>query len=161
MREESKTETMTRKSFLSHLKELLINILIPSMYLIPLAVAFFSPKDFGFGYPEIIPAALAVGLAGVALLILSIIHLGKSLTVLPRADRLVTHGVYRYLRHPIYIGLTMTILGLIVASGSLFGLVFLFSVVIPLNIARARMEERALLKKFGGEYKAYQSNTWF
>jgi len=104
---------------------------------------------------------LAVGLAGVTLLIAAIIHLGKSLAVLPRADRLVTRGVYRYLRHPIYIGLTMTILGLIVASGSLFGLVFLFVVVVPLNIARARLEERALLKKFGGEYKTYLSNTWF
>ena len=161
MREESKTETMSAQSFISHMKELLINILIPSMYLVPLAAAFFSPKDFGFGYPEIVPTALAIGLAGAALLILSIIHLGKSLTVLPRADRLVTHGVYRYLRHPIYIGLTMTILGLIVASGSLFGLVFLFVVVVPLNIARARLEERALLKKFGGEYKTYLSNTWF
>jgi len=52
--DDSKTQTIKRKSFVSDLKELLINILIPSMYLIPLAVAFFSPKNFGFGYPEIV-----------------------------------------------------------------------------------------------------------
>lgn len=160
MKETIKTEARTEQTFLSHVKELLIIILIPSMYLIPVAVAFFSPKNFGFGHRWIVPVALGVGLVGLALVILSIIHLGKSLAVLPGSNRLVTRGVYRYLRHPIYIGLTMTIFGLVVASGSVFGLGFLFVVVIPLNIVRACLEEKALRKKFGKEYEAYRAGTW-
>jgi protein-S-isoprenylcysteine O-methyltransferase Ste14 len=80
---------------------------------------------------------------------------------MPGADHLVIRGVYKYLRHPIYIGIIFTILGLTVASGSVFGLIFLFVIVIPLNILRAYFEEKALLKKFGKEYEVYKSKTLF
>ena len=136
-----------------------LNILIPSMYFIPVAGAFFLPKNFGFGYPFIVPAALGIGLAGLALWILGTINMGKSLAVLPGADRLVVRGIYKYIRHPIYIGINFTILGLTVASGSTFGLAFLIIVVIPLNIVRARFEEKALLKKFGKDYETYRAKT--
>ena len=138
-----------------------LNIVLPSMYFIPVAAAFLLPQNFGFGYPGLVPAALAVGLAGLALWILGTIYLGKSLAVLPGADRLVVRGIYRYVRHPIYIGIVFTILGLTVASGSSFGLTFLIVAVIPLNIVRARFEEKALLKKFGKDYEAYLSRTLF
>ena len=136
-----------------------LNILIPSMYGIPVAAAFFMPKNFGFGYAFLVSPALGVGLAGLALWILGTINLGKSLAVLPGADRLVVRGIYKYVRHPIYIGIVFTILGLTVASGSAFGLAFLLVAVIPLNIVRARFEEKALLKKFGKDYETYLART--
>ncbi len=138
-----------------------LNILLPSMYFIPVAAAFVLPKNFGFGYPGLVPAALAVGLAGLGLWILGTINLGKSLAVLPGADRLVVRGIYRYVRHPIYIGIVFTILGLTVASGSTFGLTFLIVVVIPLNIVRARFEEKALSRKFRKDYASYRAGTFF
>lgn len=136
-----------------------LNILLPSMYFVPVAAAFFLPKNFGFGYSYLVPVALAIGLAGLILWIIAMVNLGKSLAVMPGADRLVIRGVYKYLRHPIYIGIIFTILGLTVASGSVFGLTFLIVIVIPLNIARAHFEEKALLKKFGKEYEVYKSKT--
>ena len=126
-----------------------MNILLPSMYLVPVAAAFFLPKNFGFGYPFLVPVALGIGLAGLILWIIATVNLGKSLAVMPGADRLIIRGVYKYLRHPIYIGIIFTIFGLTVASGSAFGLTFLVVVVIPLNIARAYFEEKALLKNSG------------
>ena len=107
-----------------------------------------------------VPVALAIGLAGLSLWIIAMVNLGKSLAVMPGADRLVSRGVYKYLRHPIYIGIIFTILGLMVASGSVFGLWFLVVIVIPLNIVRAYFEEKALLKKFGKEYEIYKSQTF-
>ena len=148
-------------SALSRKKASWLNILIPSMYFIPVAAAFILPKNFGFGYPQLVPAALSVGLAGLAVWIFGMINLGKSLSVLPGADRLVVRGIYKYFRHPIYIGIVFTILGLTVASGSAFGLASLIAVVIPLNIVRARFEEKALLRKFGKDYEAYKAKTLF
>lgn len=137
-----------------------LNILLPSMYFVPVAAAFFLPQNFGFGYSFMVPVALAIGLAGLSLWIIAMVNLGKSLAVMPGADRLVSRGVYKYLRHPIYIGIIFTILGLMVASGSVFGLWFLVVIVIPLNIVRAYFEEKALLKKFGKEYEIYKSQTF-
>jgi protein-S-isoprenylcysteine O-methyltransferase Ste14 len=138
-----------------------LNLLVPFLYMFPLLVAWFSPKNFGFGYPQLVNVSLAVGITGLLLWMLSMIHLGKSLAVLPGADTLVAHGVYRYIRHPIYVGITLTLLGLLFACGSVFGMVYLVVVVIPLNLFRARQEEQALAEKFGEHYLQYRNKTWF
>jgi protein-S-isoprenylcysteine O-methyltransferase Ste14 len=138
-----------------------LNLLVPFLYMFPLLVAWFSPKNFGFGYPQLVNVSLAVGITGLLLWMLSMIHLGKSLAVLPGADTLVAHGVYRYIRHPIYVGITLTLLGLLFACGSVFGMVYLVAVVIPLNLFRARQEEQALAEKFGEHYLQYRNKTWF
>ncbi len=72
---------------------------------------------------------------------------------------LVTHGVYRWIRHPLYttgIALILAI-GLMAANWLilLFGLIALVSirlVVVP-------VEERALLRTFGDEYRDYMQRT--
>ncbi len=71
---------------------------------------------------------------------------------------LVTSGVYRYIRHPVYCSLLLLIwgaflkrpsslAGAVAAVGSLF------------TVATARVEERENLEKFGTEYQAYRSKT--
>ncbi len=134
---------------------------VPLLYLLALAIAWFAPKHFGFGFRPLIYAGLTVGLSGVALWTVAMVHLGKSLAVLPGGDRLVTHGVYQYLRHPVYLGIDMTLFGLFLAVGSAYGMIYFFVVVLPLNIIRSRLEEKALLKKFGDPYQTYRQHTWF
>ncbi len=146
---------------LSPAKAAVFTVLVPSLYLLALAVAWFSPKHFGFGIRPLVYVGLAVGLSGVALWIVAMIHLGKSLAVLPGGERLVTHGVYHYLRHPVYLGIDMTLFGLFLAVGSAVGMIYFFVVVLPLNIIRSRLEEKALLKKFGDQYQTYLQHTWF
>ena len=137
-----------------------LNLLVPFLYLLPLIVAWFSPKNFGFGYSQLVGPSLAVGMMGLLLWILAMLHLGKSLAVLPGAESLVARGVYRYIRHPIYVGITLTLLGLLFACGSVFGMAYFFVVVIPLNLFRARQEEKALAEKFGDHYLQYRDKTW-
>ena len=76
-------------------------------------------------------------------------------------ERLVTRGVYRYLRHPVYMGIDMTLFGLFLAVGSTVGMIYFFVVVVPLNIIRSRLEEKALLQKFGDAYNTYRQRTRF
>jgi protein-S-isoprenylcysteine O-methyltransferase Ste14 len=146
---------------LSPAKAAVFTVLVPSLYLLALAVAWFTPKHFGFGQRELVYVGLAVGLSGVVLWIVAMIQLGKSLAVLPGGDRLVTQGVYRYLRHPVYLGIDMTLFGLFLAVGSTMGMVYFFVVVLPLNMIRSRFEEKALLRKFGDPYETYRQHTWF
>ncbi|PIQ96312.1 MAG: hypothetical protein COV67_10160 [Nitrospinae bacterium CG11_big_fil_rev_8_21_14_0_20_56_8] len=146
---------------LSSNQRFFLNVIIPSMYLVPLVGAFLLPKHFGFGFTPLIYFGLAIGAAGMLLWIGAMFSLGPRLAVLPGASDLVTRGVYRYLRHPLYVGIVLALLGLFLACGSIFGLAFLVLGVVPLNVARARWEDRALQEQFGEAYATYRRRTWF
>jgi protein-S-isoprenylcysteine O-methyltransferase Ste14 len=66
--------------------------------------------------------------------------------------QLVREGVYRYLRHPAYASMTLEIIALPLAANSYYTLAFAVAVFVPLLVIRLRLEERALVEKFGEEY---------
>lgn len=142
-------------------KELALNILIPSLYPAGLAIMWLAPMDFGFGHRPVVYAGFTIGLMGLTLWILGMVSLGNSLAVLPGAKLLVQRGLYRFLRHPIYTGISMAFLGLCLCLGSTWGTIYLVAVVLPLNFIRARLEERAMRAQFGEDYAHWRSKTWF
>ena len=146
---------------LSSNQRFLLNILVPSLYLLPLVFAYLGPISFGFGYDELVYSGLSVGAVGLILWILAMLTLGPSLAVLPGTVRLVTRGVYRYLRHPVYVGIVLTLSGLFLACGSTICLAYVLVVVIPLNIFRARTEEQVLREQLGESYQHYCDTTFF
>ena len=99
-------------------------------------------------------------MAGLAIWVSGMASLGKALRVLPEANSIVARGVYRFIRHPIYIGIIFTHLGLFFACGSAFGIIYTFFLIIPLNIFRAYLEEKAMFAKFGERYRSYHNSTW-
>ena len=151
---------------LSANQRLALNIFVPLLYFIGLVMAWFAPKYFGFGYRQLVYTGLSIGLSGLLLWMLSMAHLGDSLKVLPnqsdsQRDVLVMKGVYKYLRHPLYVGITLTLFGLFLACGSTLGMIYLFVIVVPLNLFRANLEEKALSEQFGESYRAYRDKTFF
>ena len=145
---------------LSSNQRFLLNILVPMLYLFPLVFAYLRPKNFGFGFRELVYAGLSVGAVGVLLWMAAMWSLGSSLAVLPGTDKLVTKGLYRIFRHPVYIGIVLTLTGLFVACGSVPSLVYVLVVVIPLNIFRAKAEEKVLLEQLGPAYQQYKDSTF-
>jgi protein-S-isoprenylcysteine O-methyltransferase Ste14 len=137
------------------------DLLIPSLYLLPLLIVFFLPKNFGFGNESLVPFSLAIGISGLTIWIAGMTCLGKALKVLPDANSIVAKGIYRFIRHPIYIGIVFTHFGLFFACGSKFGMIYTFFLIIPMNIIRAQLEEKALFSKFGDRYRSYHESTWF
>ena len=75
-----------------------------------------------------------------------------------RFDGIVKHGVFRIIRHPLYLGSMLFILGLAFATFSLasFGV---FLIIFCFYDFIARYEEKILESKFGDEYKSYKENT--
>lgn len=144
---------------LSSNQKFFLNILVPLLYLFPLVFAYLGPKNFGFGFRGLVYAGLSVGAVGVLLWMAAMWSLGSSLAVLPGTDQLVSKGVYRVFRHPVYIGIVLTLTGLFVACGSVPCLVYVLVVVIPLNIFRARAEEKVLLEQWGSAYQHYKDST--
>ena len=82
-----------------------------------------------------------------------------SSTLVIREDhQLITHGVYRFTRHPIYLGAGMICIGVPVYASSLYGLLVM-SALLPLALNRIRIEERMLTEEFGDAYRAYSEAT--
>lgn len=69
-------------------------------------------------------------------------------------QELVVRGPYRIVRHPIYTGVLMAVLGTAIISGQLRAFLGLMLVVIGISIKILR-EERALRQHFGEGYEEY------
>jgi protein-S-isoprenylcysteine O-methyltransferase Ste14 len=68
---------------------------------------------------------------------------------------LVTSGVFRWLRNPMYVGLALLVAGIGVALASDWTLVMLLPGAAILHYGVVRREERYLTAKFGEAYRRY------
>ncbi len=68
--------------------------------------------------------------------------------------RLVTHGPYAYMRHPMYLGLLLAALGGLLLYRT-WTLVFLLSNALAVIAFRGRREEQALAAEFGEQWQEY------
>jgi 2-amino-4-hydroxy-6-hydroxymethyldihydropteridine diphosphokinase len=94
--------------------------------------------------------------AGVAAMEASRRALGTNLTAFPQpreGTTLVDHGIYRFVRHPIYTGVVTSLVGASVLAGSIGGGVVALLLLVFFN-AKASVEERALAIAVPG-YGAY------
>jgi protein-S-isoprenylcysteine O-methyltransferase Ste14 len=103
---------------------------------------------------------LALGVIGLAGVILARYTLGRSFSVRAKATALVTTGIYSRISNPIYISAEILLIGIVIMLRNLW-LLALLIVIIPMQIWRARREARVLEEKFGEEYREYRRRTWF
>jgi protein-S-isoprenylcysteine O-methyltransferase Ste14 len=104
---------------------------------------------------------VGVLIAGVALLAWTLLRLGTNLTdtVVTRQEHtLVTHGPYRWVRHPFYDAMALFIVAFALIAANWFILVT-GAIVFLLLAIRSRTEEALLSSRFGESYRAYQKST--
>jgi protein-S-isoprenylcysteine O-methyltransferase Ste14 len=70
---------------------------------------------------------------------------------------LVTSGIYRYTRNPMYLGMALAYAGLSVFADSLIALLGLPVALAVMHYGVIAREERYLEQKFGAEYRSYKS----
>jgi protein-S-isoprenylcysteine O-methyltransferase Ste14 len=75
------------------------------------------------------------------------------------AHELIQHGPYRHIRHPIYTGLLLAILGSALATGQVRSLA-VFAIALVGFWVKSRAEERVMQREFGERYTAYRASTW-
>jgi protein-S-isoprenylcysteine O-methyltransferase Ste14 len=103
----------------------------------------------------------AIMVIGFTLLLIAQFTLRRSYssTLVIREDhQLITHGVYRFTRHPIYLGAIMVSIGVPVYASSLYGLLVMSALILVL-LNRIRIEERILTEEFGDAYRTYTEAT--
>lgn len=113
------------------------------------------------------PTAKWIGLvvlySGMALVLWAALHLRSAIMgrVAPVLDRLIVGGPYRRLRHPVYLGMTIAMIGAMVALRSGYGLLAVALLFLPVEVARARREEEALEWRFGTRWQDYVAEAGF
>ena len=104
---------------------------------------------------------IALVVAGLIIRVVAAVTLRRfySSTLVIRSDhQLITHGIYRFVRHPIYLGVLVSVIGMPVVASSLVGLLIML-ILIPVILNRIRLEERMLAAEFGDSYRAYKKTT--
>ena len=71
---------------------------------------------------------------------------------------LITSGIYRYVRHPIYGGMWLMGCGMLLVAGSLTVVIYI-PVVMTALVPLARREEKLLTDTFGLHYSAYMKTS--
>jgi protein-S-isoprenylcysteine O-methyltransferase Ste14 len=108
-------------------------------------------------------SAIAISLIISAILVsqIAIRTLGKFFDRLAiKSDhRLVTEGVYGFVRHPIYTSYILLFVGFCTLLQSIWGFSLLFAVCVVWFGNRIGIEERMLLDRFGDEYQSYCQQT--
>lgn len=130
-------------------------ILIGLLILVP--ASGLNTGAFTFFFSAV---SIVLLLAGFVILGLSALALGKSLTPHPIPGKnavLVTDGLYRYVKHPIYSGLLLAAVGLTIAGGFFPHVLFFVALVFLLNY-KASFEEALLAKSYAG-YAEYSKKT--
>jgi len=100
---------------------------------------------------------------GSSLFVWSLLHLREGFlgNVEPETEHLATRGPYRFMRHPLYLGMITTTVGLTIGIRSAWGTLAVFVLFVPATVYRARLEERALMARFGEEWNEYARRTSF
>lgn len=126
-----------------------------------LFVAFIIDIEV-YELPQILPDTIYGFLTAgaTAIFIFSISQLNKNLSPFPSPktdSSLVTSGLFKYIRHPIYISILLGIMIWSLYQHSLYQLIISFVLLIVFYF-KSKYEEQQLLKRFP-EYKSYMSKT--
>jgi protein-S-isoprenylcysteine O-methyltransferase Ste14 len=84
-------------------------------------------------------------------------YFSPDVRILPE-HKLIRHGIYNYIRHPIYMGTLLAYFSIPLLFHSLYGF-FIMILKVPFTIYRIKIEEQALLERFGDEYRDYMKTS--
>jgi protein-S-isoprenylcysteine O-methyltransferase Ste14 len=119
----------------------------------------FLDHSSGTYYSELIGAGLLLTLLGYGVTLWALWYLRGSFAIMAEARSPVTSGPYHYVRHPLYLGESLTMLGLCMAIGTVPAILF-WVIWTGMQLTRACIEETKLANQFD-DYRTYREATRF
>ena len=119
-----------------------------------LGIVQLPPQELS---PAIYLTSTLLVLGGTVFATYAVLGLGRSLSILPEARGLVTRGPYAMIRHPLYLGELVALLGVTVQYFSEWALLLLL-LQCAFQVGRMSNEERVLSGVFP-EYRDYMART--
>lgn len=131
-----------------------MQVLLLSVYVIPVRLATLH-------FNRIIAyVGLFFAFTGLFIVIVALIQLNKNLTPFPTpkdGSELITTGLYKFVRHPIYTGVILTVVGYGIYKESIWKTLVAVLLLI-LFYYKSKYEEEMLMKRYE-EYKDYEKRT--
>ena len=121
-------------------------------------------RMFAFEFPGRNAVAIGFVMAGFITAILGVITFWRAKTTVnphkpQSSSSLVSWGIYRVTRNPMYLGLLLVLTGWAILLANLVALLFLPGFVLYIHLFQIVPEERALTSLFGAEFLAYKSRV--
>jgi protein-S-isoprenylcysteine O-methyltransferase Ste14 len=85
-------------------------------------------------------------------------HHGKPADGMEETTTLIKSGLYRYIRHPLYLSLMLGGFGVMMKDLNWLSIVLALVNMLALYLT-ARVEEKEMIKRFGKDYEAYMTGT--
>jgi protein-S-isoprenylcysteine O-methyltransferase Ste14 len=153
--------TQTRERFVSR---------IP--YLVLTTAAFYAmfSHDVAFGRlrlrilprgPSIENLGIAITAAGLLFAIWARAYLGRNWSgnvTIKVGHELIRSGPYHWVRHPIYSGMILAMIGTAINKGQLLGFIAVVLLWIGFSL-KSKIEEQFMITTFGQEYEQYRQST--
>ncbi len=117
---------------------------------LPTTIALWSETLNNSG---IMLVANLVTMFGTVVSLYSLSALGRSFSIIPQARTLVQTGPYKFVRHPLYLGEFISLMGIVLARFSVSAIA-IFCLIVALQTYRALQEEMLLVSIFR-EYESY------
>jgi protein-S-isoprenylcysteine O-methyltransferase Ste14 len=86
-------------------------------------------------------------------------QVGTTIKTFDKPDELVTDGLFRFTRNPMYLGFGLALVGVWVLLGSLSPVLGVIVFVVVADRWYIPFEERMLVERFGREFDAYRART--
>ena len=137
----------------------------PILALLMIVIVYFSSliiEPFTFSYQIVLSVFIVV--IGLACAIPSFRLFAKHKTTISpftpsETTALVTVGMYRYSRNPMYLGLVLLNIAATIFFGTWLGIIIVATFIFLLNLLQIIPEEEALLDIFGEEYIEYKKKV--
>ncbi len=126
----------------------------------PLFISFAGNTMISYTSSYYIPAyllLLSVMFIGGAIYLIGLLTLRKAFTIMPEARALITKGIFKYIRHPLYLGHFIFFLGITLSHFHWYTVV-MYIVFFIGQYYRAKIEEKKLSEAFD-DYAEYREKT--
>lgn len=84
---------------------------------------------------------------------------GTNLNAFLEPNILITDGLFKISRNPMYLGFVISLLGFFIILGTLSPFIVVIGFFVIVDRWYIRLEEIAMLKVFGDDYRKYKVNT--
>ena len=136
---------------------LIVLVLIVSIY-------FSSIKIDLINIPLQMEISIFILSAGILIFLNPVLQFIKSKTTVnpiqfEEVNKLVTSGIFKYSRNPMYLGMLMIVLSTSIFYLNIYSILTPFLFILWINKFQIKREEEFLIEKFGDEYITYKKKT--
>ena len=143
----------------------MIKIPPPLIVLVLIVSIYFSSKKIDLiNIPLQLEISIFIVSAGILIFVNPVLQFIKSKTTVnpiqfEEVNKLVTSGIFKYSRNPMYLGMLMIVLSTSIFYLNIYSILTPLLFILWINKFQIKREEEFLIEKFGDEYLSYKKKT--